>query len=470
MATDLKTGLKQTTLYDHALGCMLGGLIGDAIGTPTEGMDYRDIESKFGWIADFDCDGTDDTVMKVLLSRALIRTNGHATLDDWAAVWLDNWQEIFSSKMAKFFISVLHTAHKLRRHATPRMAALGNMPSSSSAMCISPVGIVNACNPRMAALQTYNLASLIHVQDVGFCQDGAVAMATAVAEAFRPGASVQSVLAASTEYILPASGAEMLAAIDAALTLARETGDFRRFREAAYERADSMFCRITCDSRETVPITLALFLLAMKREKLHTGAAMALAGFTMLTLTSARNIHFFGVIAPFILATTLTGSLSVPLIKRYETFFAEVESRLTGLVWPLSTVIFGIVLLVFSPLRQVERFSPAFFPVQAVQWLKENPQEGEMFNPFDWGGYLSLMLPEKKVFIDSQGDVYGETFIRKYEQVITIAPGWQDILDEYKVRWALVNADWPLAQALAAEGWQEVYRDNTAVILTRGGE
>lgn len=215
---------------------------------------------------------------------------------------------------------------------------------------------------------------------------------------------------------------------------------------------------------------LALFLLAMKREKLHSGAAIALAGFTMMTLTSARNIHFFGVIAPFVLATTLAGSLAVPLIKRYESLFEQVESRLTGLVWPLSTVLLGICLLVLSPLREVERFSPAFFPVQAVQWLKENPQEGEMFNPFDWGGYLSLYLPEKKVFIDSQGDVYGETFIRKYERVITVAPGWQDILDEYEVRWALVNADWPLAGALAAEGWQEVYRDGTAVVLIRGGE
>jgi len=103
-----------------------------------------------------------------------------------------------------------------------------------------------------------------------------------------------------------------------------------------------------------------------------------------------------------------------------------------------------------------------------VEWLKAHPQAGEMFNPFDWGGYLSLELPEKKVFIDSQGDVYGEVFIRKYEQVITLAPGWQGILDEYQVRWALVNADWPLAGALAAEGWQEVYRDGTAVILVQG--
>jgi hypothetical protein len=91
-----------------------------------------------------------------------------------------------------------------------------------------------------------------------------------------------------------------------------------------------------------------------------------------------------------------------------------------------------------------------------------------MFNPFDWGGYISLMLwPEKKVFIDSQGDVYGEAFIREYEQVISLWPGWQTILDKYHVDWALVPRVWSLAQALADNGWYEVYADQTAIILRR---
>ena len=79
------TDLHITLLYQKTLGCLLGGIIGDAIGTPTEGLDYRQIEARFGWVDDFDCDGTDDTVMKNLLAEALIRTGGYATLDDWAA-------------------------------------------------------------------------------------------------------------------------------------------------------------------------------------------------------------------------------------------------------------------------------------------------------------------------------------------------------------------------------------------------
>ncbi|MBN1584324.1 MAG: ADP-ribosylglycohydrolase family protein, partial [Anaerolineae bacterium] len=258
----MNTDLESTILYKKALGCLLGGLIGDAMGTPTEGKDYRDIEQQFGWVGDFDCSGTDDTVMKHLLSEALIRSEGYATLDDWAQVWLDRWEAIFGPKVGKFFISVLHTAHKLRQHAVPRMAALGNMPSSSSAMCIAPVGIVNACNPRQAAMQAYNLASLIHIHDVGFCQDGAAAIAAAVAAAFIPGATVDTVLETATSAILKLSGKEMLARIEQLLALAREAADYCAFRAAAYAGAERYFCRIICDSRETIPLALALFYLA----------------------------------------------------------------------------------------------------------------------------------------------------------------------------------------------------------------
>ncbi len=254
--------LRSTLLYRKALGCLLGGLIGDAIGTPTENKTPEEIEKAHGWIADFSCDGTDDTVMKNLLSDALIRTGGYATCDDWAQAWLDQYSAIFGPKVGKFFQSVLHTAAKLRQHSIPRMAALGNMPSSSSAMCISPIGIVNACNPAQAAAQTYSVASLIHQHDVGFCQDGAVAMAAAVAEAFAPTATVESIVKAASAYIMPLSGREMLTAIEQVLEVARRTGEYKAFRTAMYKERDRFFTRITCDSRETVPLTVALFLLA----------------------------------------------------------------------------------------------------------------------------------------------------------------------------------------------------------------
>ena len=258
----MNQALRSTTFFQKAVGSLVGGLIGDAIGTPAESMPYTEIEEKYGWIADFDGDGTDDTVMKYLLAEALIRTDGYASYDDWAQVWLDNWDEIFGGKVGKFFYSVLHTAYKLRMHSIPRMAALGNMPSSSSAMCIAPVGIVNACNPRQAAQQAYNLASLIHIHDVSFCQDGAAAIAGAIAAAFSPGSTVDSILDAALNAIVPVSGQEMLGLIKDALSIADQAADYQTFRRLIYADEQRFFRRIVCDSRETIPITLALFRLA----------------------------------------------------------------------------------------------------------------------------------------------------------------------------------------------------------------
>ena len=87
-------------------------------------------------------------------------------------------------------------------------------------------------------------------------------MAAGVAEAFRAGATVASVVTATQDYIVHESGAEMLDLIGRFLELAREDGDYEGFRERAYANADTLFRRIGCDSRETVPVTVALFELA----------------------------------------------------------------------------------------------------------------------------------------------------------------------------------------------------------------
>ena len=67
-----------TSLIDRAHGSLIGGLIGDAMGTPSEGLEPEEIDAGFGWIEDFAGDGTDDSIMKYLLADALIATDGNA--------------------------------------------------------------------------------------------------------------------------------------------------------------------------------------------------------------------------------------------------------------------------------------------------------------------------------------------------------------------------------------------------------
>src|ERR1700744_6011291 len=190
----------------HVLACLVFGVIGDAMGTPTENRKPAEIERRFGWVDSFEGDGTDDTIMRDLIAAALIRTNGYADADNWAEEWRDQHQAIFGSKVGRFFPSVLHAAAKLRYGYAPRTIAEGTMPSSSSAMAIARVGIVNPGNPRRAAAQAMDVASLIQVREVAFCQDGAAGIPAPIAEALMPEATVEKVLDASTAHLKPWSG------------------------------------------------------------------------------------------------------------------------------------------------------------------------------------------------------------------------------------------------------------------------
>ena len=62
--------LRATLLFQKTLGCLIGGLIGDALGTPTEGMDYRQIEAQFGWVEDFDCDTLSILLLESFIHRS----------------------------------------------------------------------------------------------------------------------------------------------------------------------------------------------------------------------------------------------------------------------------------------------------------------------------------------------------------------------------------------------------------------
>ena len=141
---------------------------------------------------------------------------------------------------------------------SPREAGHGNMASSSSAMCISPMGIINAGNPRQAALETLDVASPIHHN---YCCDAACSMAAAVASAMNPEATVASVLKAAVDYLPKISAKTMRHFIQKVLALAYEVGSFEVFRKRYYENY-ILIGAATPDSRETVPVALSLFYLA----------------------------------------------------------------------------------------------------------------------------------------------------------------------------------------------------------------
>lgn len=245
-------------LEDKIYGCLVGGLIGDAMGAPGEGKTYQQILEAHGaqGITEFEGKGTDDTAIREQLIQAIFATEGYPTVDAFAQTFIDSKQ----ANYRLWYIPVKNAFHKLEAGLSlPAYAGWGNQQSSSTAMAFSPMGIINACHPRQAALEALQVGSFIHNGPSGFCRDGAAALCAAVAQAFSPGATVANITDAATRYLLPVSAAEMTGAIEQALALARKEGSYETFRSAFYE---SSLREVISDSRETVPVVLAIVELA----------------------------------------------------------------------------------------------------------------------------------------------------------------------------------------------------------------
>lgn len=102
-------------------------------------------------------------------------------------------------------------------------------------------------------------------------------------------------------------------------------------------------------------------------------------------------------LAPFLyIALAL---LSVDYLKAYN---LKIPSKL----WRVDLVIAGLLLFViifFSPRQKPQAFLNEVYPVNAAEFILNEKPEKEIFNSFEWGGYLTFRLyPEYKVFTDTR--------------------------------------------------------------------
>jgi hypothetical protein len=218
-------------------------------------------------------------------------------------------------------------------------------------------------------------------------------------------------------------------------------------------------------------IGLSIFILLATHRSIFASHFFLLGGFALLGLLMARNIPLFAIASAPILSEGVSELLErVKRWKRIESNIAALESPLRGAVWPIIVSV-GIVIF-FGSRYQVQkealtRFDARVFPVAAADWLVTNPQSGNMFNDFNWGGYLLYRLwPDEKVFLDSQTDFYGEALTREYEQAATLSAGWEDVFSKYQIKWVILPIDTALVRALKNNpAWEILYTDSTAAIL-----
>lgn len=107
------------------------------------------------------------------------------------------------------------------------------------------------------------------------------------------------------------------------------------------------------------------------------------------------------------------------------------------------------------------------YPQQAVAYLQVEQPEGRLFNAYNWGGYLVWQLPQYPVFVDGRTDLYGDEILGQWFQIVRGEPGWRDLLDDWQVSLVLIEPETPLARELAHEGWLQLQKDDTSVLLQK---
>jgi hypothetical protein len=227
-------------------------------------------------------------------------------------------------------------------------------------------------------------------------------------------------------------------------------------------------------------IGLLVMLLGLQRQKVPAAHLVTTGAWLVMGLYSARNIPLFAIVSAPVLAILLRGWLDyfsarwfrVQNVRQLDHGLQKLDAASPALVYPLLAVFF--VTQLFGAGKTAHStadvtFDANLFPVAAASWLEANPQSGNMFNEFGWGGYLLYrQYPHARVFIDGQTDFYGEALTRQYLQVKDSADGWEGVLAAFQVRWVIIPTSDVLARTLDAHpGWQKVYQDSTAVIFTQ---
>ena len=200
------TELDLKVLHEKALGALAALAIGDAMGMPVEMLSSEEIREIFGVIEDFKRPPpwhihssfppgriTDDTELTLLLANAIIRTGGNLKAEDFAFE-LRKWAESGALKLDYIGPATRRALERLIKGVSPRESG-GRGSTCGAAIRVSPVGIVNACNYKAAALMAVESSLPTHGGRPALA--GASAIASAIAEAMKEGSTMDSIARAA---------------------------------------------------------------------------------------------------------------------------------------------------------------------------------------------------------------------------------------------------------------------------------
>ena len=226
-------------------------------------------------------------------------------------------------------------------------------------------------------------------------------------------------------------------------------------------------------------LLLTFAAVSLSNKRLDGSDLIGVAGFAFLAFLARRNFGPFALVAAPVLARHLN-YLWVEQQTRWKTWLQQRFQKEIGrppvhnaLNISIAAILILVALLkvyLVSRPQFVEEFNQDIFPVQAAAWIESNQPARNLFNDYNWGGYLAWRLRDFPVFVDGRTDLYDDILLTQYLHTLAGEAGWQETLDRFNIRTVLVGKDSGLDRALEqTTGWSRRYTDEMAVIYVRDG-
>jgi hypothetical protein len=231
------------------------------------------------------------------------------------------------------------------------------------------------------------------------------------------------------------------------------------------------------DFHQWMPFKYLLLLLiasfAVSRKTSDATELILVLIFTNMALYSARYIPLFALITAPILtgkadeARDLVSGSFAEYYRGTSENIASIDSRATGFLWP-AVAVFIVAAAVCSG-QFPHYFDERIKAVAAGEFLMKEKIPGNMFNDDEFGDYLIYRGQQSyKVFVDGRTDMYGERILKDYNKVISFEPGWEDILNKYRITWIFYDSDSRFSRYLLKDSnWVLIYSDKVASIFVK---
>jgi hypothetical protein len=112
------------------------------------------------------------------------------------------------------------------------------------------------------------------------------------------------------------------------------------------------------------------------------------------------------------------------------------------------------------------------YPIQAVSYLTEHHCSGNLFNSYDYGGYLIWKLPKQPVYIDGRMAIWrnnnGVYYLATYLNILKNQKIQQAQFAKYNIRCAIVTNDAQYSMTikdLINDRWNLAVNANQSMLL-----